>query len=368
MPSPQPQLPSSQPSVEDDAAGQKRALELARAELEGLYAAAPLGFAFLDRELRFRMVNPVLAEMNGVPREAHPGKTPMELLPQVPADFLITHARRVVETGQPETDVLLETATPATHGATRHFLEHWYPVRVGGEIVGIGVIIEDVTERRRAEAARDRILAVVSHDLRSPLSAILTACSLLFARNPHPDVARVTARIQRSATRMRAIVDQLFDFARLDKLGNLPLARTPFDLGELAQRTVEEVELASSRIDVAVRVELHGGLRGEWDEARIAQVFSNLVGNALQHGERSVVVRVTGLNREVVIEVANEGPPIPPDLLGRIFEPFESSGDDRRHLGLGLFITREIVRAHGGQIEARSGAGRTLFSVRLPRS
>jgi signal transduction histidine kinase len=166
---------------------------------------------------------------------------------------------------------------------------------------------------------------------------------------------------------MRAIVEQLFDFARLDKLGNLPLARTRFDLGELAHRVIEEAELASSRTDIQVRLEVQGSLLVEWDETRIAQVLANLVGNALQHGERSVLVRVEGRSREVMVDIANEGSSIPPDVLARIFEPFESAAGDRRHLGLGLFITREIVRAHGGRIDVRSGGGRTVFSLRLPR-
>jgi PAS domain S-box-containing protein len=312
------------------------------------------------------MVNPVLARINGLRVEAHLGRTPMEVLPELPAAFVAEQSRRVLETGQPQREVALEAATPATGGAKRHYREQWYPVRVSGEVVGIGVIVEDVTDRMRAEAARDRVVGVVSHDLRSPLSAILMACSLLLGRELRPEIARTIARIQRSATHMRAVVEQLFDYARLDRSGNLPLARTWIDLGEVARRVIEEAELASSRTDTRVALEVHGDVRGQWDEARVAQVVSNLAGNALQHGERNVLVRVTGREDEVRIDVANEGSPIPEDLRPRLFEPFESGASDGSHLGLGLYIAREIVRAHGGSIEVQSN-GTTVFAVRLPR-
>ncbi len=348
-------------------AAQTGAIELVRGELEGFTAAAPLGIALLDRDLRFKLVNPVLAKVNGVPAEEHIGKTPMEIVPDL-SDPVLAVARRVLETGELVKDFPIEVATPATAGAKRHFLEQWFPIRVKDEIVGLGAIVEDVTERRRAESARDRIVAVVSHDLRNPLSAILMACSLLFARAPRPDIARLGARIQRSALRMQAIVGQLFDFARLDHDGHLPLDRARVDVGELLERVVEETELASPRRDLAVRIQREGNLDVVCDETRIAQVFSNLVGNALQHGQRSVVVRAIGHEHEVVVEVANGGKRIPPEVLARIFDPFESTASDATHLGLGLFITREIARAHGGRIEARSDDESTTFVLTLPRA
>ncbi len=184
-----------------------------------------------------------------------------------------------------------------------------------------------------------------------------------------PDVSKTTTdfvrRILTSAKRMASIVDQLFDYVSVDQGSGLPLARTHMDLGELARRVIEETKLAfTGRPDVVLQ--LDGDLHGEWDESRLGQVLSNLLGNALQHGTGSPTVALRDADGFVVIEVRNRGRPIPPEKLETLFEPFKG-GTDKRHLGLGLFIACEIVRAHGGQIHATSGPDSTVFTISLPR-
>jgi signal transduction histidine kinase len=117
-----------------------------------------------------------------------------------------------------------------------------------------------------------------------------------------------------------------------------------------------------------VDCEIEGDVTGEWDPARIEQVVSNLLTNACHHGapRRPVQVRVTGVENAVLIAVHNEGPPIPREVLPRIFEPFFSGGREQGGLGLGLHIVRSVVEAHGGTIEVSSGAGGTTFTVVLP--
>ena len=351
--------------------------ERLRAILDELLMAAPIGFALLDRDLRFQVVNPVLAEINGLPAEAHIGKTPMDLLPGVSSDFVRRSARTVFDTGKPLVDVELVGETPAQPGVVRTWAEHWFPVRVHGDIIGVGVIVDEVTDKRRSEAqARDavelrkRLMAIVSHDLKNPLSAIAMAANLIGMKRDAPaEVHGLANRILSSSRRMQRLVEQLLDFVRVDQAGGIGLDRTPVDLGIAAQRVADELGLAFPH--ATVRIQTKGSAVGQWDEDRVLQVLSNLISNAIEHGDREVDVGIDGTRAtEVRIDVSNSGSPIAPELLEIIFDPFRRAGGGyarRAGLGLGLFITKSIVESHRGSIVARSDDTGTCFSVTLPR-
>lgn len=356
----------------------ERDAEQARAILDALLMTAPIGFAFLDRDLRFRLINPTLATMNGVSAEAHIGKTPMEILPGIAAEFVRTHAEAVFRTGDPQLDLELTGETPANPGVIRTWIEQWYPVRVDGAIIGVGIVVEEVTEKRAAQARlreaaelRERLMAIVSHDLRNPLHAIITAANVIAI---HAEATRplqaMAGKILSSGWRMNRLIEQLLDFVRVDQAGGLHLERGPMEMRRAAERAVDECRLAFPDADVAVRSE--GNTAGEWDEDRLLQVLTNLVSNALQHGDGHAHVRVDGSAPDVVrVEVENKGVPIPAEMIPIIFDPFRRAAEGlarRGGLGLGLFISRSIAEAHGGTIEVRSGDGGTRFVVSLPRT
>jgi signal transduction histidine kinase len=217
----------------------------------------------------------------------------------------------------------------------------------------------------------DQILAVLGHDLRTPLSAVLMSAALV-AREGDKG-AKAAARIVSSAERMRRMVNDLLDLTRTRLGTGIPIAPQPVDLNVIGR----EVLLEFQAIHPDLRLEFHseGDLQGDWDPDRLAQVLSNLIGNALQHGERNrpVGVGARGEGEEVIIEVHNEGNPIPGALLANIFEPMvrHARGSEDKgatSLGLGLHIVREVVVAHGGTVTVTSSAGAgTTFSVRLPR-
>ena len=150
----------------------------------------------------------------------------------------------------------------------------------------------------------------------------------------------------------------------------MPIRPEPADLGEIAARVTEELRLthAGRRIGIEAR----GDLGGTWDAGRLAQVVSNLVGNAIQHGKESsaIELEIDGVDPQFVsLAVTNAGE-IPPQILREIFNPFRGGSEDGESvqgLGLGLYIVQQIVQAHGGVVEVRSGAGRTTFTVRLGR-
>ncbi|CAN7216159.1 hybrid sensor histidine kinase/response regulator [Acidovorax delafieldii] len=226
--------------------------------------------------------------------------------------------------------------------------------------------------RARTEALRinEMFMAVLSHDLRTPLQSIVAAATVL-KRRPPPDKAVLMAdRVLGASQRMGHMIEDLLDVTRIRQAGGLALQLGPAHMQALVQRTLDEV--ATSHPERPIDSTLQGDLAGTWDAERLCQVVTNLVGNALHHGsaDHPVRIAVDGTRPEQVsITVANGGT-IPPELLPHLFDPFR--GGERepgRHqgLGLGLFIAHQIVRAHRGTIEARSQDNVTTFQVTLPR-
>ncbi|WP_205525526.1 PAS domain-containing protein [Pyxidicoccus trucidator] len=250
-----------------------------------------------------------------------------------------------------------------------------------GEPTHLTGALADITEPKRLTAEmRERadferqLIGIVSHDLRNPLSAITLAVSVVLQRGGLDDrMERHVQRIQRSAERATGMIRDLLDFTRARQGGGIPVFPRPADLHEVAHAVVDEVHAASPGRKLVA--EQSGNGAGTWDPDRLAQVLSNLLGNALQYSPPDSPVRVVsrGLEDGVVLEVHNEGAPIPPEQQPRIFEPLERGAErpeDRggRSIGLGLYIVRSIVQAHGGTVEVRSSAEEgTTFTVRLPR-
>jgi signal transduction histidine kinase len=224
-------------------------------------------------------------------------------------------------------------------------------------------------ELRRREAAlsmKDRQIAVLAHDLRNPLASVTAAVALL-AKVPDADRARkeqVQLRIERGLTRMNAMIRDLLDHARAGS-GAIPIARERMDLGDLARDLIDEFEIADP--DRRIDLSRSGETTGSWDRARLYQALSNLVGNATHYGHGGASIAVVGDGRQVEISVHNEGPPILPDLLPVIFEPFRRGDGDGAGLGLGLYIVRAIAQAHGGDVTVASSIEEgTTFTLRLP--
>ncbi len=220
----------------------------------------------------------------------------------------------------------------------------------------------------RAAEVQERLVGVVGHDLRTPLAAIRMSTELLMRRGTLPaDEARVLARIASSAARMARIIRDLLDFTRVRSEGAIPIQPRPCDLAELARHAVAELQSAHPGRDVLLDLPASAPVVADPD--RLAQAISNLVGNALQHGPRDALVTVSVGPAAGELRVHNEGPPIRPDLLDVIFEPFHQgcSGCEPGSLGLGLFIVREVMRAHEGSVEVRSTAAEgTVFTLRVP--
>lgn len=265
-----------------------------------------------------------------------------------------------------------------------------------GVLIGFGKVTRDLTARRAAEetarqlsmeqAARAvaekaetyqrNLLAIVAHDLRNCLSVVLTAGEMIRAHIDDTDkVRRRASQVVASAGRMRQIIHGIIDYTYAQRSEGLPVSvRDGADFHAVCQRVLQEFRVLHPTR--AIVYEAEGSSHGEWDEGRLEQVVQNLLGNALKFSpsDSPVSLRWSRLGDDslgdLVMTVHNEGTPIPPDFLAHVFEPFQSGWQDRSgagSMGLGLFIVREIVRAHGGEVRAHSDAETgTTFSVRLP--
>jgi signal transduction histidine kinase len=227
-------------------------------------------------------------------------------------------------------------------------------------------------ERARTMEFQERFVAILGHDLRNPLSSLIMGLALLRRTIPAHGTATID-RMLSSADRMGRMIQQILDLARSRLGGGIEIAPTQADLGQVVREVAEELRVA--RPGRALVLESMGDVAGAWDKDRLHQVVSNLIGNAMDHGSPHGPVRVGlhGNESHVVLSVHNGGPAIPKPLMDVLFDPFRRGDRDARTpgasgLGLGLYISRELVTAHGGRIElASSEIDGTTFTVFLPR-
>ena len=235
----------------------------------------------------------------------------------------------------------------------------------------------NLAERTETLRLHEMFTAVLGHDLRGPLSAMMMAAQVL-ARRPDESVQKVGARLIKSGHWMGRMIEDVLDVSRARLAGGIPLRRQPIDLGELVTRVVGEYQalFPGHRIEVVCT----GDLRGEWDEDRLVQVVSNLIGNAVHHGlpEVPVEVRLDGAAADTVRLSVSNGGTIPAEVLPTIFDPFRRgsrTSSRAEGLGLGLYIVQQIVQGHGGQVEVHTQGGEgegagpalTAFRAALPR-
>jgi signal transduction histidine kinase len=227
-----------------------------------------------------------------------------------------------------------------------------------------------VAELHETVRFNEMFTGILGHDLRNPLNAIVTSARLAMTREGSDKLVKPLSRILNSGDRMTRMIDQLLDFTRVRLGGGIPLGRQAVDLAPVIRQVMDELDDAHPAW--TLRFEARGNTDGLWDADRLSQVFSNLIANALHHGvpEGGVTVAIDGTaSGHVRIDVRNAGT-IPKELLPTIFDPLSGSTrrDKARGLGLGLYITSEIVKSHRGQIIARSNEqDGTTFSVVLPR-
>jgi PAS domain S-box-containing protein len=234
----------------------------------------------------------------------------------------------------------------------------------------IHAIKEAERELARIVEFQQMLLAIVGHDLKNPLSAILLGARLLQV-DASPSVQRVAERISRSALRANEIVQLLHDIAHAKVGKGLPMAREDVDIAQIAKEIIEEHD-CTVRGRRAIVLSASGNTKAFADPTRVGQILSNLIGNALHHGKPTTDVLVTIRGDVDVVEIAveNAADEIPADRRERLFAPFcgpTTPPSGRCHLGLGLYIVKTIAEAHGGTVGVDSKEGWIVFRVGLPR-
>jgi signal transduction histidine kinase len=229
----------------------------------------------------------------------------------------------------------------------------------------------ELNDRTETLRLNEMFSALLAHDLRSPLTAILASARLLQRRSEDKAALEAGARIVTSGSRMARMIEDMLDLARARLGGGIIVKREAVDIKALVERVLREHQAAAP--ERLIEAAYEGNLSGYCDPERIAQVASNLIGNALKHGRPAapVHVRLDGTQDDSVTLVVKNGGVIPAGILPHLFDPFRGAQRQSGRgegLGLGLYIVAQIVQAHDGRVDVETGADETGFYVRLPRA
>ncbi len=235
------------------------------------------------------------------------------------------------------------------------------------------VFFELACQRRELSQAlrlNEMFVSILGHDLQNPLGVLIAGAKGLQEQITDERQQFTLRRMTAAGDRLTEMIEQLLDLTVARLAGRPGLAHEPLDAGDLIQRTIDE--LRATNPDREIVIEAHGDCTTWGDPKRLLQLFSNLIGNAFHHGDARapILLTIAGGEREIVLQIRNGGV-IPPGLLSTIFEPFRGRTNARPRglgLGLGLFISQQIVAAHGGDIGVESSVtSGTVFTVHLPR-
>ena len=357
-------------------------------DFEDLFENAPCGYIVMAPDGRTARVNNTFCLWTGLSREQVIGKHFRDLLSLPGRIFYETNLVTVLRLQGGVEEVLLELMTAS--GVKLPVLVNAMERRDDdGGLAAIHVALFRARERRsyerdlrgrEAEAVqrlqdeksvaelREQFIAVLGHDLRNPLAAILGAVQLLRRETQSERALLLLQMMQSSADRMAGLIDDVMDFARGRLGSDIHLDTRVMPLEPVLRHVVAELEANEPSRVIAGEFDLPQPVR--FDENRLGQLVSNLLSNALTHGDPTQPVRLRALTEDgqLVLWVANKGEPIPPAARERLFQPF-FRGDVRSSqdgLGLGLHIALEIARAHGGMLEVQSDEIETRFTFRMP--
>jgi PAS domain S-box-containing protein len=359
------------------------------AELDTIYDSAPVGLCVFDPQLTYLRINQRMAEMNGVPAEDHIGRTPWEVVPEMAgqAEVLL---RRIIETGQPVLNVEISGETPAQPGVLRTWLEHWLPLKdAAGNVIGINVVAEEITERKRAEEEIETLnehlkgrtaelemankeletfTYSVSHDLKAPLIVASGFCQRLSYRYGDKLDAKgkhYLGRIREACQHMNLLIEDLLNLSRV---ATSPIRFKPVDLSGLVKLLA--AQLKETQPEREVRFLIEEGLTAKGDSRLLGIALENLLGNAWKYTEKRHPGEIefglmTTVGGEPAYFVRDNGCGFDMSVADKLFEPFQRLHREEEFFGtgIGLATVRRIITRHGGGIWAKSavGEGATFF-------
>lgn len=356
------------------------------AEIEAIYASAPIGLCVLDREFRYVRINKWLADINGISAEDHIGKTVRELLPEL-GEIQEEFFQGVISSGQPRLNVEVQGPTPAQPDADRTWLVSYYPLyEVDGELLGINVTAQEITAQKQAEQALqeraeelwrlngalartttllqerneelNQFAYVVSHDLKAPLRAIANLSEWIeedLAGQVPEENSHQLQLMRKRVFRMEALINGLLEYSRV---GRKEVSIEAVNVQDLLHEIIDSIAPPDT-VTIAIAPDMPS-LRTR--RLLLMQVFSNLLSNAVKHRQREEGrIEVTVCDRDTHYEfaVSDDGPGIAPQDQQRIFTIFQTlkARDEQENTGIGLSIVKKIVETEGGAVEIESALG-----------
>lgn len=372
-----------------------KALKASELQLRLITNALPALISYIDRDKRYRLVNASYEEWFRQPLGDIPGKTMSEVIGE-PAYLVVSPYVESVLQGN---TVHFEQETPYRGIGTRHVQGIYVPdFDPNGEVRGFVVLITDISEQKRIERelkealrTRDEFLSIASHELKTPLTSLSLQLQMLSrqfqrasASGSNGDIGsilpttlnyeklvRSISVCENQSRKLANLLEELLDLTRI-RLGHMPLTLVEVDLVDIAEEVVEQLANEAKAKGILISLHAEKTVRGVWDKTRIEQVVANLLTNAIKYGQgRPVAVAIaqSATSGRARLKVTDQGMGVPSNLQERIFERFERaiSSKNISGLGLGLYITRQIVEAHGGTITVESELGQgSTFTVELP--
>lgn len=329
----------------------------------------PDGVVVAGPDARVTFVNAAATRLIGVSAAAGVGRPLAEVLPLVDS-----RGRQWWECTRPFTGLRIRTGQPEVElslpGRPSVLVTASY-VRTGGpgtDVDQLIVALRSTQGRDRAERDRAELVATVAHELRSPLTSVKGFTSTLLSKwERFTDEQRrlMLSTVEADADRVTRLITELLDVARIDS-GRLELHRSLVDLPAMLGRRVDRL-VAAGQPDTRFTIREHDGLPDTWADAdKLEQVFANILENAVRHGDGQVTITVQPAGRATAVSVADEGRGIPDEQTARVFTRFWRSGG-RGGTGLGLYVVKGLVEAHGGTVTlGRGPAGGALFTVLVP--
>jgi sigma-B regulation protein RsbU (phosphoserine phosphatase) len=349
-------------------------------DLNDLFENAPCGYVVLRPDGRIARANLMLSNWTGYAAEELIGKRLIDILSVAGRIFYETHFAPLLRMQGFFHEVALDIVKKS--GEPLSVLVNAMELRdAEGKVLSVRVAIFNATDRRRyerdllkvrdsqhAEAElREHFIAVLGHDLRNPLGAISAGTHLLQRKGLDSGAQEIVLMMQKSIIRMSGLIDNILDFARGRLGAGLTLKLSSEPLAPTLQQIVDELQSTHPEAIIKTDFMLTKAVRA--DPARIGQLLSNLLGNALTYGALNEPIVVAARTEEQFeLSVSNSGAPIAPATIGRLFLPF-SRGDVQpslQGLGLGLYIASEIAKAHDGEITVTSTPERTSFTLKMP--
>lgn len=358
-------------------------------DFEDLFETAPCGYLSTDKDGRITRVNRTFAGWIEATADSLIGRRFSDLMPVGAKIYYETHVAPTLHMQGSISEVALDVSAAGgrripmlvnavERGSTKNspaFIRFTLFIATGRRTYERGLIAArdeaqaSFAEERAEADLREQFIAVLGHDLRNPLASITSGLQMLGKEELSARGRRLIGLMEGSVVRANGLIDNVLDFARGRLGGGLPLAR---DAAEPLEPVLRQVVAELQAIAPERQMEAHYALQEpiDCDRARVGQLLSNLLGNALTHGTKNEAVRIEAETKggSLVIAVANGGTAIPPAAIERLFQPFFRGDGTKTHegLGLGLHIASEIARAHGGTLTVRSDSQETCFTFAMP--